>query len=151
MKLISLLFALTFLFFSFCSGKDEKADCKALRTGSFMLKLKPEGTQYYISRTDSYQTEFNPATDKIIGFKIKWTDDCEYELVKTYKRKASIVDSSQVQRIIEFKNETALKVRVLEAKGKYYVFESMKEGIDFIYTDTLWRIGGFKSMAEIFQ
>jgi len=135
-----LFFIILLAGYSFCTGKNPSLACKEFRNGHFIVTLKPEGTRYEVVRTDKYQTEYNPDTDTIVGCKVEWTGDCEYEVTRMNKRKRTITDSSAVQKIFEYRNVAPLKVRIIATHNNYYVFESWKEGINFIYKDTMWRV-----------
>ena len=70
MKRLLLYFMLLNL--PFCADKKETVACEKFRNGNFILTLKPEGPRYEIERRDSIQTEYNPATDTLVVFRIKW-------------------------------------------------------------------------------
>jgi len=121
-----------------CSTKSKKINCDRFHAGNFRLTIEQEGVTFDIKRTESSQMEYDRNTDTITGYKIKWTDECEYELVKTYKRKMAIEDSSQPVKIFEFRNSEPLKVKIITTGDTYYVFEAWKESVDFVFKDTIW-------------
>lgn len=124
--------------FASCSEHRLSPDCSRFKTGRFLIRMQPEGNVFEINRYDNTQTEYDRADDSITGYKIRWTGTCEYELEKTNKRKKTISDSSRLQRIIEYVRATPLKVKIVTTGDDYCVFESRKEGIDFVYKDTMW-------------
>jgi hypothetical protein len=133
-----LLFLFMLFTFSFCTEKKKQSNCSRFKTGNFSIYLNPEGIRYEIVRTSTTQTEYNTTTDTIVGFNVKWTGPCEYEVQKMYKRKKTVIDSAQGERITEFRNAIPLKVKITASATDYYLFESWKEGNDFVYKDTMW-------------
>lgn len=134
----AVLLLLAIFFLAACSGGKQPADCDRFKSGDFFYTIKPEGYRVVINRRDSLQSEYNRHADSVTGHVIKWTGPCEYELTKVYKARKQSKESGKPQNVIEYGRSTPLKTRILKTTADYYVFESWKEGIDFIYQDTIW-------------
>ena len=135
MRLI-VIFSLLFIFFS-CSER-KVSGCAKFLTGSYYFFKKPERTRIVIERDSSNQTEYNPITDTITGYQIKWTSKCEYEVFNTYRTKKTPHDTSEMKAFIDLDKITTVKYRIIEASSDFYICESWEEGRSFIYIDTIW-------------
>lgn len=136
-----------------CSTKKKSNDCSKLKSGNFFVLLKPDNIRFEIQRTESRQTEYNPVTDSVTGYIVKWTSPCSYELAMVNRWKKPIADSIRKEQVTIFSQPAPLKVNILEVTDKYYTFKSKKDDDDFVYKDTMWiigLIGGFKSIGDVF-
>jgi hypothetical protein len=151
MRILALLFFAGIL--SGCSGNKKNTDCARFRNGNFIHTIS-SGVVYEIERTEIWQAEYNPATDTLVVYDIKWTGDCTYEVLKKIKGKKSELDTMATRSIKRLNDTLPLKVRITGVAEEYYTFESSKDGIDFVYKDTMWvnkKVGGFKSMGDTFH
>ena len=115
-------------------------NCADFQNGSFFSR-KPGGNFTTISRSSSIQTERNLENGTIRAARIKWLNDCEYEL--------NYLDETEANQDTlngYFKNHTLtnriLKTKAGEVNGtnyNYCVFESSIFGISQKITDTLWK------------
>lgn len=143
-------FILLILFFATsCSRTKKITACDKFRTGKFVINYKSRGVKFYIERTNAEQKESNPITGGMVTYDIKWTGDCEYELHKRTV-KENVSDSASSQPSGETKNPGHFKVRITETSDMFCVFEIRMQGMDQVFKDTMYRIGGFKSVGEIF-
>jgi len=105
--------------------------CDRFRVGKFRIDSELDSTYWIIERTDSTQIETNALSGMTQTLKIRWTGPCEYELTLlnlTEKPKDSLI--ARMQKI-------PLKTKIIQTGKDYYIFESYKEGIEFIFSDTL--------------
>ncbi len=130
------IFLFLFLFILSCK-QNEKPDCLRYRDGTFRVKAKPGNNSFTITRDRENQTELDLQTDTLSGSKVKWINECEYELIPVYKR-PHYSDTNERRAIIQKGPLIPLRVRIVATGGDYYIFEAQKEGIDFLYSDTLW-------------
>jgi len=130
---------LSFFLTSSCSNK-KKIDCSRFRTGKFMLKggAGAGNHQFLIIRDSTHQVELDQQTDTATGEQIIWTGDCQYELIRTYKMGHYSDTTNKDLRAETEMIVYPLKVKIITSNNDYYVFEARKNGVDFIYQDTLW-------------
>jgi hypothetical protein len=129
------------LIFLFSCSSKKKIDCARFKTGKFLLKSSQNNAQFIVTRDSAIQTELDMRSDTLTGEKIIWVGDCEYELVDYYKiPHYSDTTIKDLRAEVNMNIIKALRVRIVETGDDYYVFESWKEGIDFKYRDTLWKI-----------
>ena len=129
-------------------------DCQRFKKGKYFFYSRTLGVRIDIDRDSTHQTQYNPLTDTLTGYNIKWTGDCEYEVFKTYTTKKHITDASEMRAFMDLGNVVLTKFKIIESAKDYYIFESWKEGSNLISKDTLWlqkSIGGVKSMGDIFK
>jgi hypothetical protein len=74
-----------FLFFAGTIWAQSPADkCSIFREGKFRLISTVSGNNYIITRTKKVQTEQEEGDAEVASFKIKWVNNCTYEL-RPYK------------------------------------------------------------------
>ena len=72
------------LFFSFyASAQLDSVTCAKFRTGRFVY-LNDSSQTVIVKRTAKKQEEKNEQTNVVTKFKIKWINNCEYELTQTW-------------------------------------------------------------------
>lgn len=130
------IFTFLLVMLSCGTGKD-KMNCQDVRDGRFQIKM-PEGYWLDVERKGSVQEEYNPDSDTLTLFRVNWISDCEYELIKTQRRKkdAPPADSSSIRTIL---NDPPLSVAITAVSVSFYVFEARRTGMDFVYKDTMWK------------
>ena len=126
---------LPFSFIAICiialtSCLSQQSNCARFKTGMYSLKL-PGGGYSIIERRDAMQLETNSVTKQTLRSKIKWLDDCDYEL-KYLSQSEQVSDS-----IISFIQSKVLKVKIITTGKDYYVFEAEMDGISKKYSDTV--------------
>lgn len=104
--------------------------CKDFKTGTFVLSNQEMGRDYRIIRNDSIQTEMVLNTGQSSKFRVKWLDDCTYEL--------RIIEGPS--EVMEFYKDKILKVTILATKGNEYTFEAQSPGLDYKSTQTIRKI-----------
>jgi hypothetical protein len=121
--------------FSACVSNHRTAEskCKQFRTGKFVQYDHEINTSYQINRNDSLQTEYNSGTGTSQISKIVWKSDCEYDLYK-------IVSDGLHPTADSVRGKKPLHVAITEVKDDYYIFKAKVDGIDFIYSDTIFII-----------
>lgn len=152
MRLLAIF--LLVIFFLSCSDRRKVSDCQRFKKGNYFFLSGPKRVKISIARDSTQQTQYNPITDTITGYNMKWTSECEYEVFQTYTTKKHITDASQMRAFMDLENVVLVKFRIIESANDYYVFQSWKEGSSTLYSDTLWidnRIGGFRFMHEIYN
>src|SRR5450432_253091 len=88
----------------YCAGNPGKPNCHNFRTGKFTYKEEPFNS-VIITRTKRKQVEYDTRTGFKIKLKIRWTGDCEYELIqkwsnsKVAKRNKGLVITVQMINI----------------------------------------------------
>lgn len=128
---------LIFLLFLLSCNKKEKPDCLRFRDGIFRLKASQGNHSFTITRDRENQTELDLQTDTLSGSKVKWVSDCEYELIPIYKW-PHYSDTTVKKAILQNSPIIPLRVRIVATGDDFYIFEASKDGIDFLYSDTLW-------------
>ncbi|MFL5742662.1 MAG: hypothetical protein ACJ75B_20735 [Flavisolibacter sp.] len=84
-----------------------------------------------MKRNDSIQTETNNITGDVLQARIKWIDDCEYELTDFKEAK----DSSDTLKPV-WKGKV-FSTKILEVHSNYCVYESRMSGVSVRMIDTL--------------
>ncbi|MEI9947213.1 MAG: hypothetical protein WDN26_23730 [Chitinophagaceae bacterium] len=123
-----IIFIVISCFLFSCGGKKPYVDCRYFWTGKFRLNSKLDTTVYIIERNHSIQMETDSKTGKTIPVKIKWLDDCTFEL----EAKKEKIDTA-----LAFEN-LVVKSEIVSGNKDYYIFESRTPGYDFLYKDTMW-------------
>jgi hypothetical protein len=96
----------------------EKADCKNIKTGRFLINDPKTDHKSEIIRKKKTQIEKNLKTGEINIFSIKWLTDCDYEL--------RILKGSD--ELMQFFKGKTLTVRTLKQEGEMYFFSASMEG-----------------------
>lgn len=86
-------------------------DCTSIKTGKFKLSNDPSGTTM-ITRTVDEQIEENKDLGLKIRYKVKWIDDCTYQLFEAKIRQGD-------KSFIGQKSDT-LTVNITEVNTSYY-------------------------------
>ena len=120
-----------FLFFllNSCVNKSRKLNCSNFKKGYFFSTIKENGIRSQIDRSDTLQIESDNDGKKIVS-RIKWLDDCQYEL-------RDILDTNGLHSVIS----RIVKTKSGEANGtKYYysIVESTIKGANQKNIDTLY-------------
>ena len=128
-KIISLLLLISFCFA--CKMAEPKLKCIGLKTGHFSYKSYSNGMKFFIERTDSLQKETNEVTGKIRTLKIRWVNDCEYELTILSE------ENSDSDHIKHYPMGRILNTKILTVTDTYYTFHSEMKGNPHMLDDTL--------------
>ena len=121
-----------------CFGKIAKQDCEMYKIGKFYIYNKINKQKVNIERRDSLQIETN-ATGDITVLKVKWTSDCQYELLFNYMTPKEVSKSVDKQRIFESDGQVPLRIKILSGTDDYYIYEATKEGFRNL-KDTVWLV-----------
>lgn len=126
------------IFLTSCTDRPAAADCYSVKTGSFKLKENAGIPAFMVSRTQSRQYETNLETGEKRIFRVKWINECEYELrlVKKFGGNKKIKQST-FRDSIELIPST---IRIIMTSDNYYIFEISKKDLP-TYSDTLWKEG----------
>lgn len=116
---------------SFALGH-KQGDCREFRHGKFELRSKFDNSIYLINRNDSIQTETNKNTGHVVRAKIKWTGECEYELLYFEETK------NTPDTINLFLQKRPLKTKIIIVTKDYYVFNATMSETEQKLTDTLF-------------
>ena len=107
-------------------------DCQSFRDGTFEL-MSDYGRVYIIERKGDTQIEHDITDDYKIEFKVKWLDDCTYQL--------SFVKVLFNPKNLDFgQNSKIVTVKILETKANSYLQETSMEGADLILSNEITRI-----------
>lgn len=141
LKINTLILITSSLILFSCTYSSKDLNCKDFKNGVFHSTLSQNGASNSISRNDSMQREYNLTTGAIVLAKIKWINDCEYEL--TYiDEKSSNQDTIHGFIKPQIFTNKILKTVAGEINGtryNYCVFESSLFGVSQKLTDTLWK------------
>jgi len=140
MRKLNIVVLIVAVFLS-CKQTTKYSNCSDFKSGIFHYIAKEAGNLYFITRTDSIQTERNSITGVITKAHIKWINDCEYQL-----NYIDEVDSNK-DTIAEYLKNHTLTTRILKTKTgevngtryNYCVFESSMLGVNQKLVDTLWK------------
>ena len=85
-----------------------------------------------MERNDSVQIETNNETGHIMKARVRWLNDCEFELSNVLESKDSFTSLKPtfIGRVITTK--------ILEANNNYCVYESQMNGVSMRIIDTLF-------------
>ncbi len=90
-------------------------DCSSVKTGKFKLDSQKSGTTI-ITRTSTEQIEVNKDLNVKVRYKVKWIDDCTYQLFQ-----AKI---HQGNKYFEGNKGDTLPIRIIEINQDYYKVNS---------------------------
>jgi hypothetical protein len=126
---------ITLISFSACVSNNSAAEskCTQFKTGDFVQYDHEISTTYQINRSDSLQTEYNSSTRTMQISKIVWKNECEYDLYK-------IVSDGLHPKADSARGTKPLHIIMTDVKDDYYIFKAKVAGIDFIYSDTIFKI-----------
>lgn len=124
--ILPVLFVLT-LSIKFISCASTKS-CSRLKTGHFFYFDKIDRHKIEIYRDDTVQVETDAKTGSIIQTKIKWIDNCRYELIV----KGTKNDSTRLDIPIHFE--------IISVKKTFYLYKAISflDGKQFEVSDTLF-------------
>lgn len=125
------IFGLLLFTFS-CSVNQKISGCRKYKVGTFRIKSRENNSVTTIERLDTIQTEINSMSKTIIKAHIHWINKCEYELL--YQSQ----DADMSDSITSFVKDHPVRVKILNATGSYYTFDSWIEGVDFHYIDAIF-------------
>lgn len=126
-------FIIPFLLFSYivsCNSNSQN-DCSKFHFGRF-FSIQAFDQRNIILRNDSIQFETNIKTGHVFKSKIRWLNDCEYELTDFFE-KQNDTDSFQ-----QWLPGRTVKTKLLKASSKYCIYESQMSEVSFKIKDTLW-------------
>jgi hypothetical protein len=128
-------FVIIFLFPLILLGQSKDADCSNIKKGTFYFYPSNSQAGFVIVRGDSIQKEINIQTTDTSFWKVRWQNDCMFNL-KFIRKSHPISDEEK-----NFYNSHTTAFKVLSVTKDYYTF---KAGLDSIttknpLTDTLWR------------
>ena len=120
-----LLLAFTFFFINLSAQEN----CENFKTGTFRISDPTINFECTIIRNDSIQIE------KIAGmeqstYKVAWLNPCEYTLQLI----------SGLAENMEFYKDKVLKVKILSTEEDNYTYEAKIDGIDFVSTQTIYKV-----------
>ncbi|SFQ55798.1 hypothetical protein SAMN05444277_1291 [Parafilimonas terrae] len=113
-----------------CKSGDNK-NCSKFHSGRF-ISHEALGQRTIIDRLDSIQIETNEQTGHVFKSKIRWINDCEYQLTDFFEK----LDSTD-----SFKPWLPGKVvatKLIGATSKYCIYESKMSDVSMTLRDTLW-------------
>jgi hypothetical protein len=99
--------------------------CNDFHNGSFKMYDERIGN-YYIKRQGSVQIEYSDKTKLRLETKIKWIDDCTFEL----RMHKVLENPNNIDMVPPLK----LTNKIIEVKEKSYVVQTVAEGYDFVLT-----------------
>lgn len=118
-----------------CANRGKTKSCSAIREGRFILKGKDIDT-FSVERSGDYQYEKNLRTGTEKKYQVRWTGDCEYTLLlQRIIRDAPITEKD---RVLDSLSQILTTIRIKKISRDYYIFEARKEGISFVFEDTMW-------------
>jgi hypothetical protein len=83
------LLGLFLLLFTVHAFAQQPTNCSKFHEGKFKMLSTVYGKNYFVTRTEKYQTEQEEGSDEVNVYRIKWISDCSYTL-KPYKVSAEI-------------------------------------------------------------
>jgi hypothetical protein len=107
--------------------------CAKFKTGEFVQYDHEVNNTYRIFRNDSLQTEYNLNAGTKQVSKIVWKSECAYDLYK-------IVSDSLHPKADSIRGKKPLHVIMTEVSDEYYIFSAKIDGIDFVYSDTVFKV-----------
>lgn len=124
-----MFFALAILFFSATLNAQIK-DCSSVRNGKF--KIVMDGTEFFIERKGSVQTETEPRSGFRGEFKINWINDCTYTIqaVKIHNK----------GNLPEVDYEMILTTKIIRVEQDYYLTETTSNKWDMVFEAKIYKI-----------
>ena len=123
----------------FLFDKPLMQDCNKYRTGKFYIYNKQSKQRVDIVRKDSLQIETN-ANGDITVLNVKWTGDCQYELLFNYMTPKEVSRTATKQPVFEAERAIVpFRIKILSGTDDYYLFEASKEGFKNL-RDTVWLV-----------
>ncbi len=118
-----------------CSSKKEKQNCEVFKQGKFYFRGQLSKAEYFVERTDSMQIETDSSNRIIFRKKIKWLNDCEYELKFISGQSMDTLPDGSVH-IVEAENNIQ-RVKIISPAADHYIFEISGKD-EKPYRDTMW-------------
>lgn len=116
-----------------CDWSVKPENCARFRTGHFRYqRFEPFRYAARIDRNDSIQTETDELTGAVSKLRVRWTDDCHYEL-RFISSTQQLPDSIQ-----QYRTAMPLQTEIIQATDRYYLFTSFREKGGLALTDTMW-------------
>lgn len=103
------------------------ASCAYYKTGKFILFEQKAGIHTRVERTATEQIETDLKTGKYIKFKVRWTSDCEYELL--------FLEGNSEQ--CNFFRNRKLTIKITDVYADGYKFEGKLDGSSNIISNIL--------------
>jgi hypothetical protein len=108
--------------------------CDQYRNGTFYyhFKIKEKISHYIMTRNDSMQIETNSESGNIAKYKIRWMDNCSYEL--------KFIEGTEIlpEKLLNLKKTMLIQTSILSGTKEYYLFKSKTNLNDLVLTDTIW-------------
>jgi hypothetical protein len=95
-------------------------DCSKFKYGKFKLP-NPELKNYIITRNDSIQTESDDSGTST--FKVKWIDNCSYNLIPT---------EETLNKIPDLPKNAIIYVKIIEVKENSYIYTTKSNFSDLV-------------------
>ncbi len=108
-------------------------DCSKLHEGNFLIK-DPQNGNLLIERKKKHQIEIGDNGNVVLKIKIKWTDDCHYQLIGMKVIKAPNKKEYQKQ----VKNSPTIFVEITEVTAQYHKIRCTLEGQKEPLFFTIW-------------
>ena len=108
-------------------GQSINSDCNSFKTGTFTYQSERYNS-VIIKRTERKQTEFDPKDNIKIKYKIRWTSNCEYEIIQVWS------NNQEVKRM----NGSIIKVKMTNVYANSYEYIADLNGS--ITKDTILRL-----------
>ena len=116
-----------------CVAAQKPRKCKQLKKGTFKIFNELTGKYALVKRTAKLQVEVTEGTTDSVQMSVRWTGDCEYELLYLSDNFGLVPDEHK-----EFARTTPLQVKILTVNKDYYIYTSKMPGIDFVLEDTAY-------------
>ena len=129
LSMVSIAFLITVVESCLTSNQN---NCRKYRTGNFYLHSRYNGLDYYLKRSDSFQIETKKQTGLKSKWKIKWLNECEYNLKFVNEdRDSSNINSSSISL-------PDLNYKIISSSEKYYIYScEINKQLNPI-VDTIW-------------
>ena len=127
---LSFIAMLGFLSFSYTQAQD--LDCQSFRDGTFEL-ISDYGRVYVIKRKGDTQIEHDITDDYKIEFKVKWLDNCTYQL--NFVKVLSNPNNHDLSQ-----NPNQVTVKILSTSANSYLQETSMKGQEMVLSNVITRI-----------
>lgn len=105
-------------------------NCEKFKTGDFKMSDPAMNFECTITRTESVQIEKVKGSDEISVYKVAWPSPCEYTLQMVTGNAESM----------KFFKDKILKVQIISTEDDNYTYEAKIDGIDFVSTQTIYKV-----------
>ena len=122
------------LLFSNCTTPIKKIDCSKFKTGTFLFRYRTlnETINFLLIRNKTSQTEINKTTGDSSTYRIRWINECSYEL-KFLSGTEILADS-----LLRLRKSTTITTTIVEANNDYCRFKVKSDKSDYTLEDTMW-------------